>query len=449
MPPALRLKPEDVDTPEKRAQCTIAIVGGGMKAAFYALAFGGVGFKVVCGDADQSIVKKLAKGNFYLNDRKAESALRSFIRNEKVTATSDVKAAASKSDVVIVAVNAKVDAKKGADYSEVINACKQIAAGLRKTCLVVYAGAAGLGTAETVLKSTIENTSGLKAGEDFGFAYQSLLGSSVAQVLSGGVAFTIAADDKFSLNAASLIFQAITKKPINRASSIKAAELASLFAAARRDANSALANELAAFCETAGLDYSESSKLLDGYDCQVNPNPTISEEVNRDAAYLLLENAENLNLKLRLPFLARQINEDMVRHATNLTHEVLRDSGKTLRRAKVALLGHVEAGTAAAQYMELLLSKGTRISRYDPNLHTEEQNGESNLKKTLNETVEGTDCVVVFSEQEQLKRLNLKKLHALMKTPAALLDLVGAVEPEKAEKEGFVYRRLGRGAWKK
>jgi hypothetical protein len=36
-----------------------------------------------------------------------------------------------------------------------------------------------------------------------------------------------------------------------------------------------------------------------------------------------------------------------------------------------------------------------------------------------------------------------------MKMPAAIVDLTGTIEPQKVEKEGFIYRGLGRGAVKK
>jgi UDP-N-acetyl-D-mannosaminuronate dehydrogenase len=67
----------------------------------------------------------------------------------------------------------------------------------------------------------------------------------------------------------------------------------------------------------------------------------------------------------------------------------------------------------------------------------------------LNEAVEGTDCIVILTEHDQFKRLNLKKLRAVMKMPAAIVDLTGTIEPQKVEKEGFIYRGLGRGAGKK
>jgi UDPglucose 6-dehydrogenase len=178
--------------------------------------------------------------------------------------------------------------------------------------------------------------------------------------------------------------------------------------------------------------------------------PTIADEDNRTEVYLMLEGAENLNTKLRMLPLARQVNEDMVRHAVNLTQEALRSCGKPLRRARVALLGTIMPKTGTAEFVEMLEAKGSRITRFDPlGAEPEETEGNQTLKRTLNEAVEGTDCAVILTGQEQFKRLNLKKLRAVMKSPAALVDLAGIVEPCKVEEAGFTYRGLGRGVWKK
>jgi UDP-N-acetyl-D-mannosaminuronic acid dehydrogenase len=451
LPDILHLKSEEVDTPEKRGKYTASLVGCGQKGVFYALAFAEAGFKVICTDADQSVVKRLSKGNMQLGDREAEAKLKNFVRTEKIYVTSDLKTAVSGSNIIVITVNTKIDAKKSSDCSALEGTCKQVGAALPKGSLVVYVGVAGFGFTENIVKETLENTSGLKAGEDFGISYSFITnsnGSSERQI--EGKELTVAAYDKISLNSTALIFETIAKKGVRRISDVKMAELAALFAAAKRDANVALANELAIFCESAGLDYAETLKLLENGASEMNQVPTISEENNRNEVYLLLESAENLNTKLRLLTLARQVNEEMIRHAINLTQDALRSGGKTLRRAKVALLGTVELGTADAAFIEFLEAKGAKVSRYDPyRSESESSSSLSSIKKTLNETVEGTDCVIILSEQEQLKRLNLKKLHAIMKSPAALVDLAGIVEPNKVKTEGFTYRGLGRGAWKK
>jgi UDPglucose 6-dehydrogenase len=89
--------------------------------------------------------------------------------------------------------------------------------------------------------------------------------------------------------------------------------------------------------------------------------------------------------------------------------------------------------------------KGAKVTLYDPSSKTEAYDATPVLKKSLNETVEGTDCLVILTGQDQFKRLNIKKLRTLMKSPAVLVDLVGLAEPEKIETEGFIYCGLGRG----
>jgi dTDP-alpha-D-glucose dehydrogenase len=445
LPPVLHLTPEEIDSPEKRGKYSVALVGCGQKALAHALAFAEAGFRVTCTDVDQSAVKRLSKGNLQLGDHQAEAKLKSFTRKEQVNATSDLKAAVSKADIVVFAMNPKFDPKKRVDTSEVESVCRQVGSALQRGSLFVYAGLVGLGFVEGVVREKLEDTSGLKAGEDFGLAYYPLLD----ETQEGTVKPLVAADDKYSLNAADLILETATGKVFIKIPNVKVAELASLFAAVKRDVGAALANEVAMFCETARIDYTEIAFFMGENLCKLSA-PSFSDEANRDGSLLLLENAENLSVKLRIPAMARQVNEEMARHAVNLTQDALRSGGKTLRRARVALLGAAEPETAAAVFAENLQSKGAKLSRYDPR-SANDSSAEDwvALKKTLNETVEGADCVVVLSGQEQLKRLNLKKLHALMKLPAALVDLAGTVEPAKAEKEGFIYRGLGRGIRKK
>ena len=157
----------------------------------------------------------------------------------------------------------------------------------------------------------------------------------------------------------------------------------------------------------------------------------------------MLESAENLNAKLRLPAVSRQINEDMIKHAVNLTQEALRSCNKTLRRARVAVLGTVNQQIGI--FVKMLELKGAKVYLYDPLAKRESLDLGVVKSRNRNETVEGTDCIVVLTGEDQFKNLNLKKLKALAKTPAVIVDLAGVFEPKKVETEGFIYRGLGRG----
>jgi len=178
--------------------------------------------------------------------------------------------------------------------------------------------------------------------------------------------------------------------------------------------------------------------------------PTITEGGEVTGAYLLLESAENLGVKLRLPELARQINEGMVRHAISLTQDTLRSCGKTLRRSRIAVLGASGQGTSGESFVRMLEARGARINLYDPRAGKSEDAETLHVpKRTLNEAVENSDCIIILTGEDQFKRLNLKNLRSLMKTQAAIVDLAGLFEPEVVEGEGFIYRGLGRGVEKK
>jgi nucleotide sugar dehydrogenase len=289
LPDALYLKTDEADTPEKRGKYTVSVVGCGQLGVLSAMAFAEAGFKVICTDADQSVVKRLSKGNVRLADHELELKLKGFFRAGQLTASSDLKSTVKQSDIIIIIVNPKIDAKKNSDYSELESVCKQIGESLHKGALVVYAGIAGFGLTDGIVKETLENTSGLKVGEDFGLAYSPVRNSTEHGLgFMGDYVLRVAASDKVSLNAAAAVYETIAKKGVKKSPDAKAAELAALFQAAKRDAQVALTNEFAVFCESAGVDYAEMIKLLDNDLGEFNSTPTIAEEENRSEAYLML-----------------------------------------------------------------------------------------------------------------------------------------------------------------
>jgi nucleotide sugar dehydrogenase len=449
MPAILHLKTEEIDTKEKCGKYTVCVIGCEEKGVLYSIAFAEAGFNVICTDADQTLVKCLSKGKPVFSDRKIEFKLKSFLKRGRLSVTNEIQNAVSQSDIVVMTYSAKIDGRKQPDNSEAENICKQVGKALSRGALFIYGGTAGLGFTEGVVKETLENTSGLRVGEDFGLVYTPIQffsrqpsASIVNQELK------VAALDEASLASAVKVLRVVTGKDVKQISDVKTAEASWLFTIATQDANLALANELAVFCENAGIDYFETLRLIDINGASFSP--TVETEVNRNEVYLLLETAENLNAKLRLPMLARKINEDMVRHAINLTKGALRSCGKTVRRARVAVFGTAKPKTSTIIFIKMLEKRGAKATLYDPSLSKNEfPDFPRWLKRNMKEAVEGADCIVILTEQDKFKRLNLKKLKAVMKMPSAIVDLTGMFEPEKVELKGFIYRGLGRGVGKK
>jgi nucleotide sugar dehydrogenase len=455
---ALHVKPEEIDTIEKRGKYTICIIGCGQIGVLHTCLFADAGFRVKCVDADRTIVNSLAKGKAPFLAREVELKLKKYVKMGYLSATNDIKVAVSQSNVIVITIPVKIDDKKKADYSNIENTCKQIGSGLCRGSLIIAMNTTGLGITEGLIKEILENTSGFKVGVDFGLAY------SPIRVLNGltieALANTqriVAAADKSSLNAASSILETITKKGLKKTGNVKIAEAVTLFEGMQQNANVALTNELALFCEKIGVDYLEAHKLMKSDSYSTLSLPMLVDENIQEEVYLLLEDAENLNLKLRLPTIVREINEETTKHAVNLVKDALRNCGKTLRRARVSLLGIAQLPNMksppkklVSELARMLETKGAKVGLYDPYLSSDELSDIQHfVKKSLTEALEGADCILIMTEHEHFKRLNLRKLKVIMKMPASIVDFKGIIEPDKVEKEGFIYRGLGRGVWTK
>ncbi len=442
MPSVMDLKAEDIDTSDKRARYTLSVIDCGLKGTLYATAFGEAGFKVICTDADQSLLKKFVKGKTAFQAQEMEVKLKNLITKGQVTIMGELKKAVSLADVIIIGTEPKIDDRKKTDSYELVNVCKQAGAALHSGVLVIYGGIAGLNFTEGIIKETLENTSGLKVGRDFGFAYVPLYISETQPIkLISDLELKISGPDKTSRNTALTLLKTIAKS-VKEISDIKTAEIVTLFTVAKQDADTALANEMAVFCESAGANFFEILKFMGSNIPDFYPKAL--ENQNQSEPYLLLESADNLNVKLRLPTLVRQVNEDMVKHSVNLIQNALHNCGKTLRRARVAVLGAANPRAEIDAFVKLVEAKGAKVSVYDQALRREPLDSKV-IKASLNEAVEGTDCIVILASQKQLKPLNLKKLKATMKNPSVIIDLTGALEQQRVETEGFIYRGLGKG----
>ena len=161
----------------------------------------------------------------------------------------------------------------------------------------------------------------------------------------------------------------------------------------------------------------------------------------------MLENADNNTASVKLNTLSRKINERVGRHSIKLAQKSLRACGKTLRRAKISIFGSIQSRTIASELIKSIERKGAKISVYDPFLSKRHLQDEMKVfKRSLNDAVEGADCLIILNDHAKIKRINFKKLGARMKMPAAIIDLAGVIKPKKAEKAGFIYCGLGRGS---
>jgi len=454
----MKLAREDIDTLEKRGKYTVSVVGCGRVGLLTACLFAEVGFKVIGVDSNQRVVNLLKKGKSPFTEPRLHAFIEKHIKNRRFTATTNARKAASASDVIIINVPTPVDKKKKPDYSHIEKTCREVGMSLRSGSLIIFQSTMGPGVTETLAKETLENASGLKAGIDFDLAYCPICATS-EQILEDITTRTrvVGAINQQSLNVACLILDTITKEEIVKVKDIKTAEAAKLFEKAYQDVNVALANEFAYFCEKAGIDFVEARNAINPRPHHCLQVPGIADVHALEDSYLLVEEAEAMNVKLRMLTLARKINDETLNHTLHLVRDALRSCQKTLRRAKISIFGvssrpnmKEPRDSSTKKLVSTLKKRGASVQVYDPFFsHKQLLKMGYSAKATLTKTVEGADCIIIAVGHDRFRRLNLRRIKIFVKKPAAIVDMGYVIDPAKAEKEGFVYRGLGRGIWTK
>ena len=447
------LKRRDIDTPEKREKYTVGILGCGPTGLTHACLFANAGFKVVYADADYNIVNQIEKGGISSAGQKLNTLLNKHIKDGHLTVESNIRKTASASDIIIFSVPAAIDKRKKPDYSHIKKACKEAGFNLRPGSLFITTSTTGPGVTESLVKETLENASGLKAGKDFGLAYSPMSAIS-ARILQDTTTNrrVVGAINERSLKAACLVLDTVTKGKIVKVSDIKTAETAKLLEKIYEDVNIAMANELAGFCEKAGIDFIEAKNAINTNPYSHLLLPQLIGGCVMTEPYLLNDEAEALNTKLRMLTLAGRINEGMVGHTVRLVKDALGACGRNLRRAKISVFGvscrpdtRETEGSLVKKLVDALRRRGGHVWVYDSLFsHKELVEMGYQAERTLTKTVEKSDCLVIAVGHNRFRRLNLRKIKFLVKKTAAIVDMGGVINSEKAEKEGFIYRGVGR-----
>ena len=452
----MKLKNRDLESLEERQKYTVTVVGCGRMGLPTACLLSDAGFKVICLDVNPYVVNQINKGASPFVEEGLDRLLKENRRKDRIKATTDPKEAIPKADIIVFTIDTPIDRKKRSDYTNLERSCRDVGLNLRPGTLTVFQSTVGPSVTDTLAKEILETSSGLKAGVDFGLAY-SPIRATVGRVLRDITSYAkiVAAIDKQSLTAAKAVLNTIVQGDLVEVGNVKTAEAIKLFENIYRDVNLALANEFAQFCEKAGIDYIEAQEAANTQPyCHLLRPGIVSGHIPKDP-YLLVSEAENLSVKLKMTTLARRTNDETLKHAYNLVKDAIHSCEKPVKRSGVSVLGVAyrpnvkeTKGTLVTDLVRLLGRRGARVTVFDPHFSCKELKDLGfPARRTLARTVEGADCLLIAVGHSRFKRLGLRRIKVLMKKPAAIVDLAHVISPQKAEREGFIYRGLGRGVW--
>lgn len=392
----------------ERRTARVAVVGLGYVGLPVAVEFAEAGFRVTGIDLDDSKINALNSGESYLLDTPSDR-LKSLVDAGQLRG-STAFADADDADAVLICVPTPIS-DGTPDLSRVVAAAASIAQVLKTGALVVLESTTYPGSTDELVKPLLEE-GGKTVGADFLLAFSperidpgnDVYGFRDIPKIVGGI-------DNASTDAAAALYGQVVPKIVT-VSSTREAELAKLIENTFRHVNIALVNELAVYAHEMGIDIWEAidaaaSKPF-GF-MPFYPGPGWGGHcIPLDPSYLSWRVRRDRAHEVRFVEVAQAVNAEMPRYVAERVSLLLNDQGRSVRDAKVLLIGVAykagvedtrEAG--ALKVMARLAKQGAHVAYHDPlvdRLETDDYSGDSVVLTA--DLVREQDLVVILVAQQ-------------------------------------------------
>ena len=424
----------------------VAVYGLGKMGLPLAAVYAERGAVVTGVDIDQHVIDSINKGVAHINEPGVEKLVSQNVKNGRLKATSDAVKASSENDVKIILIPTLLNGEKMPDLQGVITVSKLIAKGLKKGDFVIVETTMPIGATGKKLRPALEST-GLKAGEDFGLAYcpeRTSSGRAVKDIMGAHVKVVGGIDDK-STKTAEAIYSVINTSGVVTTNS-RTAEAVKVFEGIYRDVNIALANQLAVVGSELGINAVDVFEIANTmmYSNLHRPGSGVGGHCIPVYPYFITNGGIKADTSLLK--LSRQVNDSMAKYTVDLTKEALDEAGVKIKGSNILVLGLAFRGgvkevrnSPAFPILKMLSGLGANAFVYDP-LYDEKETRDFGFK--YRKEFNGIDGVVIVTDHAEFRSLDWGKVAKSMKG-RVLVDGRQVLKPSVAKGLGFVYRGIG------
>jgi UDP-N-acetyl-D-glucosamine dehydrogenase len=399
----------------------VGIIGCGYVGLPLALRFAELGHHVTGFDTDPAKVERLNAGQSYIQHISAEK-IRRHVDGKHFGATTDF-AKLRAVDAVLICVPTPLDERREPDLSYVEQTAHAIAPNLQRGQLIVLESTTYPGTTEEVMLPILEQ-GGLRCPIGRGPAAENVatdfyLAFSPEREDPGNKQYGLAQIPKVvggvnppSGRAATNLYGQIVSRVIP-VSSTRAAEMVKLLENIFRCVNIALVNELKQLCLRMDLDIWEvidSAATKPFGFMPFYPGPGLGGHCIPVDPFYLSWKAREYDFATRFIELAGEVNTAMPYHVVTAVAEALNDREKSLKGARVLLLGVAYKKdvddlreSPSLKLMQLLIQRGAKLDYNDPYfpaLHKMRHYDYSHMRSVplTPETLASYDCVLIATD---------------------------------------------------
>lgn len=436
----------------KNKTAVISIIGLGYVGLPTAVYFAEKGFKVYGVDKVVRIVNGLNKGVSHLNELGLDERIKEVVDLNKFHCTNDTIEAVSNSDIVLIIVPTPITKDKEPDLSYVVSAADDISKSLKKGQLIVLESTVYPGVTDDIVKPILES-SGFKAGVDFGLAYcPERYNPGDTKHTIDNVNRVVGGITREWADITKEVYSYVIKAQIDTVSDIKTAEAAKVIENIQRDLNIALMNELALIFEKMGIDVIEVIKAASTkWNFNVYyPGAGVGGHCLPVDPYYLVSKAREFGYHSKVITAGREINDYMPHHIFELLRDALNDMERSVKNSKIAVLGFSykeNVGdvreTPVEHFITELVKRGAIVTVVDP--YVDEKYIKSfgvSYSKDIYDALKEADAFVVMTSHNIFKNIDLDRAKKLMNNPL-VIDGRRIFNKDNLDKRGFTYKGVG------
>ena len=407
----------------KSGELKIAVYGLGHVGSSIASVWLRAGAHVIGLDKSQSIVKNASNGITHIPEPGVNEAFREGIREKRFKAFENESQIQQHCAFKIICVPVLSKDQK-ADLTAVEEVAKALALHLRKGDVIALNPSVPPGTTEEVLVPILEqkNKHSLKVEKDFYVIYNPeriYVGRAIEDIEHNYPAI-VAGAGMLSLQIGIKLYSIVFKRGVRAMTNIRTAEAEKLFEGVYRDANIALANELAKICDRLGIDFWEVQTAANSQPfCHIHdPGIGVGGACIPVYPQFVLEAAKKVNAKGDLIRSARSINDDMPRYAVERAmallerHRNLGEHPLVITLLGLAFRGNVSDTRLSPTYSvinELKKYDVSEIRIHDPLVQRDpilEKEENVVLYSDIKKAMAGADLVIVVANHDEYRSLN-------------------------------------------
>ena len=431
----------------------IAVIGAGYVGLVSGACLAEFGFDVFCVDQDAARVADLNQGRIPIHEPGLDMLIHANRRAGRLHFTGDLKSAVSRAEAVFIAVSTPT--RRGddaADLAYVHKAAEQIAAALDGYCVIITKSTVPVGTARK-LKAQIKAE---RPDAEFDVAANPEFlreGSAVDDFLRPD-RIVIGSESKRAQETLRKIYQPITVTGAPLIfTDFESAELIKYAANGYLAMRLAFVNQLADLCEKVGGDIAVVAKGI-GHDKRIghhylHPGPGFGGSCFPKDTRALAATAREAGSPFSLIEAVVGAND---KRKTGLFARVNGMLAGAVAGKRIAVLGLAfKADTddlrdaPALDLIPALVAAKASVVAYDPAAKPKGVSAFAGIDWAKNpyEAAEGADAVILLTEWNEFRGLDLARLAGLMRAPV-MIDLRNLYSTAEIARTPFTYHSIGR-----